>query len=95
MWVFNIIMPDGRQLNYREMQIFCIEHGLECVPFVCQCHLSVIGSTVKEVVEFSKGVSQVYEGTMREGVVIRCIEDGKKVISFKAINPDFLLKYEN
>ena len=30
----------------------------------------------------------------REGVVVRCIEDGKKVLSFKVINPNFLLKYD-
>jgi hypothetical protein len=30
----------------------------------------------------------------REGVVVRCIENGKKILSFKAINPNFLLKYD-
>lgn len=28
------------------------------------------------------------------GIVVRCIENGKKILSFKVINPDFLLKYE-
>lgn len=56
--------------------------------------LSELGSTVQELVEFSKGKSVINPKVEREGIVVRCIENGKKLLSFKAINPQFLLKYD-
>lgn len=94
MWVFNIIMPNGIQLDYYDMRKFCIHNNLDFVPLVSICRMRDIGSSVKDFVEFSKGRSFLAD-IPREGVVIRCIENGKKIISFKCINPDFLLKYEN
>ena len=41
-----------------------------------------------ELVEYSKGYSVVRNGQKREGVVMRNV---KSNISFKVINPDFLL----
>jgi hypothetical protein len=100
MWVFNIIDHERNyHYNYNELYNFCIKHNLECVPLLQQepkiatCKLSKLGSTVQELVEFSKGKS-VLADIPREGVVIRCIENGKKLLSFKVINPDFLLKYD-
>ena len=55
--------------------------------------LSQIGSTVQELVEFSKAKSVINPNVEREGIVVRCIENGIKLLSFKVINPDFLLKY--
>lgn len=92
MWVFNVIMPDGTHLDYIQMGYFCNDHGLNIVPFVTECKISEIGSTVNDFIEFAKGKS-ILANIHREGVVIRCIENGKKLISFKAINNDFLLKY--
>ena len=46
--------------------------------------LSYLGSTVQELVEFSKGKSALSD-IPREGVVVRCIQDGKKLLSFKII----------
>lgn len=93
MWVFNVIMPNGKFLDYPEMENFCEEYKLDIVPYLGYYKMSDIGSTVKEFVEFARGKSKMAD-IHREGVVIRCIENGKKVISFKSINPDFLLKYE-
>lgn len=53
-----------------------------------------IGSTVQDFVEYSKGKS-VEADIQREGIVIRSIVDGKKILSFKVINPNFLLKYND
>lgn len=94
MWVFNVITPNGRFHNYNELKAFCDCYNLRCVPFVKECKIKDIGSTVNDFVEFSKGTSRL-ANIRREGVVIRCVEGGKKVFSFKCINPDFLLKYEN
>jgi hypothetical protein len=106
MWVFNIIDHEKNyHYNYWETRNFCEKYNLQIVPILgvkienspfvgvnftpCLRHL---GSTVQELVEFSKGKS-VLADIPREGVVIRCIENGKKLLSFKVINPDFLLKY--
>lgn len=109
MWVFNIIDHEKNyHYNYFEMYEFCKKYNLLIVPILgiviknspfkedlnytpCLRHL---GATVQELVEFSKGKS-VLANTPREGVVVRCIENGKKLLSFKVINPDFLLKYDN
>jgi len=95
-WVFNIIDHEKNyHYNYFEMREFCDNYNLKCVPMV---HLGTyrlceIGTSAQDFVEFSKGKSLLAD-IPREGVVIRAINSGKKILSFKAINPDFLLKYE-
>jgi hypothetical protein len=46
--------------------------------------------TIPEMVEYAKGKS-ILADVPREGIVVRSY---KKMVSFKVINPDFLLKYE-
>lgn len=95
LWVFNVINHSTKyQFNYDEMKKFCDDNGLTTVPLVKKCKLSEIGTTVNDFVEFSKGKS-VLANIPREGVVIRCVEDGKVIFSFKSINPDFLLAYKD
>lgn len=103
MWVFNIIdYEKGYHYNYYEMKSFCDKYNLNIVPLVRipeydllanYTELKSLGSTVQELVEFSKGKSVINHNVQREGIVIRCIENGKKIFSFKVLNPDFLLKY--
>lgn len=94
LWVFNIIDHEKNyHFDYREIINFCGKNGLTPVPRLGSDYLKNYGSTVQELVEFSKGKS-VLADIPREGIVVRCIEDGKKILSFKAINPDFLLKYD-
>ena len=96
LWIFNIINHEkGYQYDYDEMNIYCTLNGLQTVPLLYKCKLSELGTTVNDIIEKSKGKSVLNNKILREGIVIRCIEDGKKIFSFKAINPDFLLKYEN
>lgn len=94
-WVFNIIDHVKRyHYDYDEMRMFCHEANLPLVPLDdIGSTLSDIGNTVQHFVEYSKGKS-VLADIPREGIVVRCIENGKKIFSFKVINPDFLLKYE-
>lgn len=93
MWVFNIIDHEKNyHYDYFEMKDFCQKWGLDYVPLIEVVTLSSIGTTVDEVVEYCKGKSTLAD-IQREGVVIRCIENGKKLLSFKSINPEFLLKY--
>ena len=96
MWVFNIINHiTKQQFDYNEMVDFCIVNGLDYVPFLKRCKLSELGTTVEEIVNYSKGKSVINPRIQREGVVIRCIENGQKLLSFKCINPEFLLKYQD
>lgn len=106
--VFNIINHEkGYYYDSFEIHEFCEKYNLPVVPILgtvirdspfgddlnytpCLRHL---GSTVPDIVEFSKGKS-VIANIPREGVVIRCIKGGKKILSFKCINPDFLLKFD-
>jgi len=99
MWVFHITKHD-KNLNryyydYNEMNTFCIKHKLDIVPLIKQCKLHEIGNTIDEMVDFSKGKSKINPKIEREGVVVSCIKDGKKEFSFKIINPNFLLKFED
>lgn len=99
MWVFNII---DHEKNYHydifEIDRFCEKYNLMHVPMVSALEdfvsLKSIGSTVQELVEYSKGNS-VLANILREGIVVRCIENGSKVFSFKVINPLFLLRYDS
>lgn len=98
LWVFNIIDHEKNyHYNYAEMINFCDKYNLDIVPLVVRLNnvsLSTLGTTVQELVEFSKGKSLLAD-IPREGIVVRCIENGKKLLSFKVINPDFLLKYND
>lgn len=84
MWVFNII---DHEKNYHygilEMETFCNKYKLQTIPYLQVNKLSTIGSTVQELVEFSKGKSTINPKIEKEGVVIRCIESGKKLLSFE------------
>ncbi len=59
-------------------------------------HSLFLDHTVEDLVEMSKGNS-VLSGVKREGIVIRSVVEDTDFelgrLSFKAINPDFLLKY--
>lgn len=95
LWVFNVINHvNGKIYDDADMKEFCDKWGLQTVPILKKCKLSELGTTVPELVEFSKGKSVINPKIHREGIVVRCIINGKKQLSFKVINPDFLLKYE-
>jgi len=95
MWVFNII-KDGRFLDYRDMERFCLDHNLDYVPIVAEGKMSDLFTNVEDAVKFSEGKSLINKDVNREGVVVRFINNstGKKELSFKIINPKFLLKYD-
>ena len=95
LWVFNIIdHTQNYHYDYEEMRDFCNEYGLSCVPLIGYYKMSDIGSTVDDWVGFSQGKSLINTKIHREGVVVRSINKGVKKLSFKVINPNFLLKYD-
>ena len=84
-WAFNLITP-SKKYNTIEMQDELIKHGIHTVPIV-EIGYRVKGE-IQDVVEYVKGKSQIVDRE-REGCVFRNVDKG---ISFKCINPDFLVK---
>jgi RNA ligase (TIGR02306 family) len=95
--VFNVLDVDAyRMLDHGAMLEALAEMGLEGVP---QLGTVVLSHTVDELVAFSEGTSVLNPQVQREGVVLRPLveeydEDVGGRLSFKAINPKFLLKYD-
>lgn len=86
LFVFNLIYPTGR-LGSEVAKSMLEQHGLKFVPLLGRVELK--GKTVDEVLEMAHGNSELYN-TLREGIVFRSL-DGK--LSFKAVDPYFLLKW--
>lgn len=96
-YVFNVFNIDtGLHFNYADFG-YAVEYlTLEHVPLIDNNY--VLPATVDELVEYSKGKSLLNKDTYREGVVLRPLvneydEELRGRLSFKVINPDFLLKY--
>jgi RNA ligase (TIGR02306 family) len=87
LYVFNVITPQGR-MDSESAAAWSRERGLKFVPFI-DTDYQLPGS-VQEVLDFAHGQSQLGD-TLREGIVFRS-KDGKQ--SFKAVDPLFLLKYD-
>jgi hypothetical protein len=85
-FVFNLIV-DNKKYNFSEMTEALTKYDLKTVPLITTDYY--LPETIKELVEFSKGKSAIKEGQKREGIVFRN-EDYS--ISFKVINPEFLLE---
>jgi ATP-dependent RNA circularization protein (DNA/RNA ligase family) len=94
--VFNVFDVSAyRFLDRADMLGAVAEMGLEAVPALGTL---VLNHSVDELVALSEGFSVLNAKVQREGIVLRPlteIEDeylGR--LSFKAINPKFLLKYD-
>jgi len=84
-FAFNLIFPDHK-CNTHEIADILSPFGIKTVPILEDG--KVLPQTIAELVEYSKGKSTVRKEQKREGVVMRNME---RNISFKVINPDFLL----
>ena len=73
-----------------DMITFCGVYGLKSVPLV-NVDIDILPDSVDEMVELSKGMSIINPQIKREGIVVRSING--KSLSFKVINPEFLLKW--
>ena len=96
LWVFNIYNHQKKYFySHDEIDFFCGVWNLISAPLIYKGRLKDFAQSVTEIVEKSKGKSVINPNIHREGIVVRCVESGQKLLSFKVINPDFLLKYEN
>ena len=84
---FNFITSaDGRWNSYKAKE-FLNSYGVPFVPIISTDY--VLPDTVDELINFAIGNS-VIDGLPREGYVFRS-QDGS--VSFKAVSPEFLMKY--
>lgn len=84
-----------RYLNFAEFKPLIDRLGLQSVP-VLNAHFELTDD-IATLVALSVGKSAVKAEAPREGIVIRPVEektDALGRVSFKAINPEFLLKYD-
>ena len=89
LFVFNLIYPE-RKCSTREIAELVAPFGLKTVPLLEE--RKTLPSTIPEIVEYAKGKSVVRGKQRREGVVLRNLN---RNISFKVINPDYLLEEED
>lgn len=87
LYVFNVVYPTGR-LDSLTAKAIIEQNGMKFVPILDTKY--VLPDTVNEVLDYAHAQSVVGD-TLREGVVFRS-KDGKQ--SFKAVDPLFLLKYD-
>lgn len=97
LFVFNLIR-DGKQVSVNEMLAFCEINGLKTVPILDMNFKADFGEKTRNeiidyMVEMSKGKSILNPKIEREGIVVRLNEDPR--VSFKVINPNFLLQKED
>lgn len=83
-WAFNLITPT-KTYTTEEMEPILAKKCISTVPIITSHY--IVPETIDEIVEFAKGTSHICN-RQREGCVFRNVEKG---ISFKAINPNFLL----
>lgn len=84
-FAFNLII-EGRKYNTKDMQIILKPYNINTVPILDE-NVELL-DTIDKMVENAEGKSTLYN-TEREGKVWRDIYNN---ISFKVINPKFLLK---
>jgi RNA ligase (TIGR02306 family) len=92
---FNVFdIRNHRYMPFEVFKVFMNDLKLPTVPVLDEKFM--LNHTVDELVEYSRGKSALAD-INREGVVIRSITDKQDIelgrLSFKVINPDFLLKY--
>lgn len=93
LFVFNIIR-NGVQVGVNEMVFFCNTNGLKHVPilnehFIANFENKTQNEIIDIMIEMSKGKSVINPKIEREGIVVRLNENPR--ISFKVINPNFLI----
>jgi len=88
----------ARYLNYKEFIAVCAKLGIPTVPIITG-DFSLSGHNVDSLVDYATRKSEMNPDVWAEGMVIRPLEEMRDPdlgrLSFKVINPNFLLKYED
>lgn len=98
LFLFSIFDIDSYSfLSYRKFFETAIKLNLETVPIVREKFLLSNEMKISDLVNFSIGKSAFNSNVWREGVVFRPLEETRDEelgrLSFKAINPEYLLKH--
>ena len=88
MYVFNLVYPTSGRLGSLDAREICVANSLKFVPIIDSAY--VLPDTVNEILEYAHGKSMIGDSP-REGIVFRS-KNGKT--SFKAVDPLFLLNYD-
>lgn len=96
LYIFNVFdIEDSKYLHFNEMLDIAEALGIPTAP-ILDTDFELIDD-IDKLVELSKGFSMLNPKIKREGIVIRPLKEIVDVrhgrLSFKAINPEFLLKY--
>lgn len=78
-------------LTLDETLELCKQLELDYVPILISPF--ILNHTIEELVTLSEGHSLLNPNIHREGIVFRQVNNVKQKVSFKVINPKFLLKY--
>jgi hypothetical protein len=85
-------IKQNKYYSFQELKDFCCAYNFNTVPIIHENY--TLPDTVEEIIRSSEGFSSVNNSTLREGLVIREKENKyRNRISFKAINPQFLLNH--
>ena len=85
---FELCTSKRVRYTYTEMKEILNRYNIPTVPIISDNY--ILPDTVEELIAFAHGNSAI-DGKDREGIVFQNIED--PTISFKAVDPDFLMKY--
>lgn len=89
---FNLIYPKEGRLPSQDAKVIAEKLGIPWVPIIETLPKSWFeDKTVQDILEYANGNSVLNKNTKREGIVFRS-EDGKN--SFKAVSPEFLIKFD-
>lgn len=100
---FNVFDIDKfKYLDFEDFKTACKEMGLEMVPIIAEDYVLI--NDIPALVNYATAKSALNKDVEREGVVIRPKKEmidlamatgfGNGRLSFKAVNPEYLLKYE-
>ncbi len=94
--IYNVFDIDKREFySFKEFERFCRDLELTTVPIIDEI---VLDHTLDELVSMSVGSSKINPEAMKEGLVFRPIIEERDPqlgrLSFKVLNPEFLMKYE-
>lgn len=89
-FVFNVVTP-YTELASSAVRCIIENQGLKWVPVIDE-HFKT-PDTVDDMLSYAHGYSIINPDTLREGVVVR--DNINPTISFKAVDPIYLMKYDN
>ena len=97
LFIFNVFDIDSyKYADFKEFTEFASNYGFDAVPILNTEY--VLDNTVDELVELSKGTSILNAEIQREGIVMRtlieCQDEELGRLSFKVVNPEYLLRFE-